>query len=296
VFYELLTGRPPFRCSSIRETLNEVLERQPDAPGKLNPLAGGDVEIICMKCLVKNPEDRYSSAEALAADLERWLKGEPIHARRHKVGERMIKWAKRRPVAAALVGLSAMLAILIFGMVVWQWRAVVVEQQAAQARKKAERVKDAALLTLMVTESQELYSKLVVDRVKGSNVKVSHVYDLKPDTIPTPPTLTIALAEKISAKKSGTVRLYSDFPFPSRKDQPPLDGFEKEALSQLRQKPNEPYYRFEDWQGRPSIRYASADVMRTQCVECHNRHENSPKKDWREGDVRGVLEVILPLE
>jgi serine/threonine-protein kinase len=295
VFYELLTGRPPFRCSSIRKTLNEVMERQPDAPSQRNPLVAEDVEIICLKCLAKAPEERYSSAEELANDLERWLNGEPIQARPTYAWERAIKWARRRPASAALFGLSAAVSAFILVLIVWQWQVALNEQAAAHERKKRARVKDAVLLSHMVSEAQHLYSTEVVDRVKHK-VDVSHDYTMKDATIPLPPTLTMILAQRISEKRLGTVRLYSDKPFRSRKNPPELDQFQKDALAALRQKPAEPYFHFEDWQGRPSLRYATADVMRKRCLECHNNHPDSPYKIWREGDVRGVLEVILPLE
>jgi hypothetical protein len=295
VLYELLTGRPPFRGASRADTLRQVVEQQPEALRVFTPSLAGDLECICLKCLDKEPDRRYSSAEALAEDLERWLAGEPILARPSGVGGRLVKWAKRRPAAAALVVLSATLVLLVFGLVVWQWRAAVAEQEAVQARKKAARVKDAALITFMVSEAQDLYSTEVVDRVKGK-VEVSHDYTLREGTIPLPPTLTILLAQRISEQDSGAVRLYSDLPFRSRANRPQPDAFEQTALEALRQEPAKPFYRFEDWQGRPALRYTSAVVMQKQCLDCHNKHKDSPKTDWKEGDVRGILEVILPLD
>jgi len=91
------------------------------------------------------------------------------------------------------------------------------------------------------------------------------------------------------------VRLYSDYPFPWRKDGKPADGFERNALDYLTEHKDESYYRFEDFKGRPSLRYATADKMLQSCVNCHNSHPQSPKTDWKVGDVRGVLEVVLPL-
>ena len=159
------------------------------------------------------------------------------------------------------------------------------------------RVHDAKLLTQMVREAQELYSTEVVDRVKNvQGVEVSHDYTINKNTIPLPPTLTMILAQRISENQLGTVRLYSDLPFRSRSNRPVLDEFQNDALEALRKNSTEPYYRFEDWQGRPSLRYTTADVMRKQCLACHNEHPDSPKRDWKEGDVRGVLEVILPLD
>src|SRR5581483_5541346 len=67
-------------------------------------------------------------------------------------------------------------------------------------------------------------------------------------------------------------------------------------LRQLRQAPDEPVTNFEEYQGRPALRYAVADRMKASCVGCHNTHPDSPKTDWHEGDVRGALEIIRPLD
>jgi C4-dicarboxylate-specific signal transduction histidine kinase len=105
------------------------------------------------------------------------------------------------------------------------------------------------------------------------------------------------LGKRISDQSTGMeARLYSDFPFPWRKDGGPRDDFEREAIRQLRQFPDQPFYRFEHFQGRPSLRYVVADRMEAGCISCHNSHPHSPKMDWKLGDVRGVLEITRPLD
>ena len=81
VLYQLLTGHPPFAGGTTYETIRLVLDTEPRQPRQLNPKIGRDLSIICLKCLEKDPKRRYSSALALAEDLERWLKHEPIQAR-----------------------------------------------------------------------------------------------------------------------------------------------------------------------------------------------------------------------
>src|SRR5262249_6622379 len=74
------------------------------------------------------------------------------------------------------------------------------------------------------------------------------------------------------------------------------DDFEREALDHLRENSDQPYYRFAEVRGRPVLRYATARVMKQSCVDCHNSHPESPRTDWKVGEVRGVLEIIRPLD
>ncbi len=111
VLYECLTGRPPFRAASTLETVRQVLQDEPVPPRRLQPRTPRDLETVCLKCLRKEPARRYASATALADDLRRFRKGEPILARPVGLPERAWKWARRRPAAAALVAVS-LLALL----------------------------------------------------------------------------------------------------------------------------------------------------------------------------------------
>jgi WD40 repeat protein len=118
VLYELLTGRPPFRGDNVLETLRWVQEREPERPRTLDRRINLDLETVCLKCLDKDPQRRYGSAEALAEDLERWCSGEPIRARRAGWMERVAKWTKRRPAVAGLVTASGIAVLALVGVVV----------------------------------------------------------------------------------------------------------------------------------------------------------------------------------
>jgi len=119
VLYELLTGRPPFVVEGLAALLRLIAEEAPTAPSTLNARVPRDLEIICLKCLRKAPSDRYASAAEFAGDLRRWLRGEPIRARRFTFAERLVKWARRRP---ALASLSAALMLTAAGSGAWLTR------------------------------------------------------------------------------------------------------------------------------------------------------------------------------
>jgi WD40 repeat protein len=115
IMYELLTGRPPFRADTPLETMRKVTEEAPLAPHLLYKFADRDLETICLKCMEKEPDRRYGSAEALAEDLERWLRHEPILARPAGHIDRLQKWTRRNPRTATLIlfGSLATLAFLV---------------------------------------------------------------------------------------------------------------------------------------------------------------------------------------
>ena len=109
ILYELLTGRPPFLGATPQQTMQQAMSDEPATPSRHNTQVPRDLETIALKCLRKEPKSRYSSAEALAEDLRRWRTGEPIAARPVGGVERLVKWVRRRPVGAALIGLVVLL-------------------------------------------------------------------------------------------------------------------------------------------------------------------------------------------
>ena len=113
ILYECLTGRAPFRADSVMKTIEQVIHREAASPRLLNPGVARDLETICLKCLEKEPHRRYGTAQLLADDLGLFLRDEPIVARRTSALDRVVKWTRRKPTSAALVGVSGM-AVIVF--------------------------------------------------------------------------------------------------------------------------------------------------------------------------------------
>ncbi len=137
--YELLTLRPAFTETDQDRLVPQVLEAEPPRPRHLDPRLPRDLETIILKAMAKEPGGRYGTALDMAADLRRWLGGEPIQARSAPVWYRTLKWGRRRPAVAGLVVLVALVALLGFAGVTWQWRrAETQREQALEALRQAD--------------------------------------------------------------------------------------------------------------------------------------------------------------
>jgi hypothetical protein len=238
--------------------------------------------------MAKSPARRYPTASDLALDLRRYLCGEPIRARPMGHLERLNRWFVRNPVAASLL-----LAVSLGSAVGLGHLSLLSEQLV-----KSTALESAAQQSEMLDVVNALYSSEVVDRVQSHGIVVTHDYAQRKGAIPLPATFTIESGQRIGERSKTGVqfRLYSDFPFKSRKDGGPRDDFERAALADLRQNQSSPFYRFETYKGRPALRYTTARIMEANCINCHNADENSTKRDWKVGEVGGVLEIIRPLD
>jgi adenylate cyclase len=160
-------------------------------------------------------------------------------------------------------------------------------------------LQNATLYAQAIKDARTLYSDNVVDRLdKLTTVRVTHNYAKEPNAIPIPATFLIELGQRIQQDNTDmSVRLYSNYPFPWRQvEGGPRDDFERDALAYLEQNPHQRFFRIELFQNQPAFRYAEADILEASCVNCHNTHPDSPKRDWKVGDVRGILEITQPLK
>ena len=145
ILYEMLTGRPPFVAESNMETVLQLFQTEPVAPSKLQPKLPRDLETICLKCLQKDPQRRYASAEDLACDLQRFLASESILAKPPTPAEQLWKWSRRRPALAMMSACLFLGCVTDIGLVLLHQRdlrdklgrALSDEREARQAQEAA---------------------------------------------------------------------------------------------------------------------------------------------------------------
>ena len=139
--YHLITGRAPFVAATVAETLQQAQQAEPVSPTVLNPHVPRDLKTICLKCLEKDPARRYPTAQALADELGRWLRGEPILVRPVSRPEKLWRWCRRKPLMATSVGAAVCFFLLGFAGVTWQGQRASKARDLAQGRLYAAQMK-----------------------------------------------------------------------------------------------------------------------------------------------------------
>ncbi len=168
--------------------------------------------------------------------------------------------------------------------------------QSSEAMVRQFATETAQAHAALVTQFRNFYTQELALRARNGGVEITHDDKSRDNALPLPATLTIDLGHYLSKVDDDTqVHLYSDQPFPWREAERSLDDFQKQALLHLKDQPNKPYVREEILNGTRVLRFAQADRMLQSCVACHNQYPGSPKTDWKVGDVRGALEVVLPV-
>jgi PAS domain S-box-containing protein len=217
----------------------------------------------------------------LSFDIEQRFKLKPLSFFVNGVRQALLRWP--------MEWLGGVLIVMGLFVVVYTYRSseAMVQQYVAES---------AQTHAASVTQFRNFYTQELVPRAVKGGLEVTHDYKSRDNALPLPATLTIDLGHYLSKVDGGTqVRLYSDQPFPWRVAERSLDDFQKQALQHLKERPNQPFVREEILNGTRVLRFAQADRMLASCVACHNSYPGSPQTNWQVGDVRGALEIVLPV-
>lgn len=278
ILFELLTGERPFQ-GNRRLLMNQVINDDPRSPRELDDHIPKDLETICLKAMAKSVNRRYQSATELADDLHRFLDGDAIHARPLGYIEGMYRWCRRNPIAFSLMSAVTVVSLVGFSYLSYLSTYFVEHTALDSARNEA----------IMFEGIRDHYSEKVIDPV-GEKIRAA---------LPSPAPYLIEVGDYISQGKSGMkVQFYSSYPW---RERPQKDAFQIKALALLNERAKRgeqdlSHYEFPVENGRRLLRYAKGQIMIESCVKCHNESKDSPKRDWKVGDLVGVLEVTRPLD
>lgn len=287
MLYEMVTGERPFQGEK-RLLILQILENEPRPPRQLDDSIPRDLETICLKAMSKAPARRYQSAQELADDLRRFLVNEPIRARPVGYGERLWRWCLKNPLATALC-IGVTLGSLVGFAYLRHLNGWFVQEMALDSARQ---------YSNMLEEFTATYSDARGEFFQPG-ADTGHV----PPALPA--TLQIQVADRISRREDGMiVRVFSPYSF--RPELRPQDDFEQRTLKNLLGEtqysvaisdlPMLEHFEFIDNNGRRYLKYARGQVMKASCIGCHNSHKDSPKTDWKVGDLAGVLSISRPLD
>ena len=205
--------------------------------------------------------------------------------------ERLWRWCRRYPAAVALLAAVTIGSVLGLSYLTRLSSYFVRETALDSARMEAD-----------MLETVNNYYSDVLNRLNTKEISITHEYATQKNALPLPATFMIDACERISKTESGLqFRLYSNYPW--REGGGPKDHFQREALAILTKRSRQPdaprpleHHEFVTVEQRPLLHYARGQIMQESCVKCHNAHPKSPKKDWNEKDLVGVLLITRPLE
>lgn len=190
----------------------------------------------------------------------------------------------------ALLIIVLLLLVAGLGLVFWQHE----QEQKSHQQKIA--LSDAKSFSDSVSQFRNFYTSEILPTLKSHEIPITHNFREVEGALPLPATFAKEFGRHLADEGSSyQVRLYSDLPFAWSKTGGVHDEFEKQAMAYLRDNPSQPFWKIEQTEKGSFLRFAVADPLKKTCVACHNSYPGTPKTDWVEGDVRGVLEVRRPI-
>ncbi|MDB5348533.1 MAG: tetratricopeptide repeat protein [Schlesneria sp.] len=239
ILYELLTGRLPFLGATVADTVRQLISEDPVPPSKLNSVISRDLEVICLKCLQKEPHLRYSSASALASDLKRFMAGEAIAARPDGQWMRLLRRVRRQPRLTIAVSMLAVLATVLLGDALWrnvQRREVARETAAKQTALEIATANDFRHMAQGLKESSWPAARAALERAKERLVGPGHRHDLDQGI------RELELAKQLDEIRMSPARGIPGFDF-SWCDQQYRDAFRGAEIGELEDDPTEVAHR-----------------------------------------------------
>lgn len=193
-----------------------------------------------------------------------------------------------KQTVTTLTVIFCLASLIVLGNIYYFSQQIVKNQAIEHARQSISALKKA----------RAIYNTEVVERLDDlGTIKATHDYENHPNTIPLPATYLRYLGHQISQSIGEMqVRLCSEYPFPWREGEGGIKtDLEAKAMAFFHEYPESPFYQFIRLENSPALFYAEADIMRPECIDCHNHYPGTPKTDWQVGDVRGIVGVTLML-
>jgi tRNA A-37 threonylcarbamoyl transferase component Bud32 len=279
ILYEMLTGERPFQGKE-RLLLLQVLEDDPRPPRRLKEDIPRDIETICLKAMSKAAAGRYQRASELAADLRRFLAGEPILARPEGYAKHFWRWCRRYPLAVCLF-----LAVICGASAAMLYLSRLSDQFVRQTALQSARAEAA-----MLDENWRFYAERVDGlNAKKTKVRFSEHYAKDDAAMPLPATYAIDIADRISRNDPNMqARIFSHYPWPGRQDGGPRDDFETRTLEWLESNNGRSDQRFREYHeinekdGDRWLWYARPRLMEKSCGLAQRREGEKPE-DGLEG-------------
>lgn len=181
-----------------------------------------------------------------------------------------------------------LIAVLLIGALLFAGAVLFIENRNSQRNAQKSLNQVAQAYSNSILTFRDFYSQVILNKLKGSGVEIAHDYHSKTHAVPIPATLSLDLIQFLNGRQvEMSMRLVSEYPFPARQGRLITD-FDREATRHFQTTAAESFSRMIATENRSVFEYAVPVRLAETCVACHNSHPESPKRDWKIGDIRGI--------